>query len=198
PLTLTEDFQIHLLQLKYLQVTADTVYNATGEQKWSWFLSHVDKLSLEDVRRLFPDPEFTEAAEVLTMIAQTPDELMLYHARLRAQRDESGRILQAKLDAEKSKLAAEKLEQTELELAQAKLDLTQAQLATEQAQLATEQAQLAAEQAEATGVLIGQIVLMQQLLKVPVSARRDLAACDDATLTSMANKLHHRLTSGIN
>jgi hypothetical protein len=38
------------------------------------------------------------------MIAQTQEEFIAYHARLKAQRDESGRILQAKLDGRQEAL----------------------------------------------------------------------------------------------
>ncbi|MFM7057681.1 MAG: Rpn family recombination-promoting nuclease/putative transposase, partial [Planctomycetota bacterium] len=72
-LTLTDDLQIHLLQLKYLQVTAETVYTAPLDQKWAWFLRNVHSLDLENVPRLLPEPEFYEAAKVLAMIAQTPE-----------------------------------------------------------------------------------------------------------------------------
>ncbi|MFM8475632.1 MAG: Rpn family recombination-promoting nuclease/putative transposase, partial [Planctomycetaceae bacterium] len=86
PLTLTEDIQIHILQLRYLQVTAETVYHASGIERWAWFLYNADRLTLEDIPRLFPDPEFVEAAGILAMIAQTQEELIAYHARLKAQR----------------------------------------------------------------------------------------------------------------
>ena len=45
--------------------------------------------------RLFPDQEFAEAAEVLKMIAQNPQQYLEYTARLKAQRDEEARILYA-------------------------------------------------------------------------------------------------------
>ncbi|MEY3175879.1 MAG: hypothetical protein RLZZ436_3793, partial [Planctomycetota bacterium] len=89
--TLQDDFQIHLLQLPYLQVTAETVYYATAQERWAWFLRHADKLTIEDIARLFPEKEFSEAAGVLNMISQTPEELMAYNARLKFQRDEASR-----------------------------------------------------------------------------------------------------------
>jgi tetrahydromethanopterin S-methyltransferase subunit G len=41
------------------------------------------------------DPEFTEAAKVPGMIAQTPERLDEYNARVKAQRDEEARIIYA-------------------------------------------------------------------------------------------------------
>lgn len=52
----------------------------------------------EDIRRLFPDEEIAEAAGVLEMISQTPEQLMLYNARLKFQRDEQARLQKARED----------------------------------------------------------------------------------------------------
>jgi len=93
PLTLTDDLQIHFLQLNHLQVTAETLYNATAVERWCWFLCNADQLTIEQVAQLFPDQEFSEAAGVLDMIARTPEQLQEYHDRLKARRDEEARIL---------------------------------------------------------------------------------------------------------
>lgn len=95
-LILTDDLQIHLLQLNFLQSNAQTVYYATAAERWAWFLRYADTLSTDDISRLFPDQEFSEAAGVLQMISQNPDQLLAYNARLKFQRDEAARILQAK------------------------------------------------------------------------------------------------------
>ena len=74
-LILTDDLQIHLLQLNFLQANSQTVYNATPVERWAWFLRYADSLAMDDIRRLFPDQEFSEAAGVLEMISQTPAQL---------------------------------------------------------------------------------------------------------------------------
>jgi predicted transposase/invertase (TIGR01784 family) len=99
-LVLTDDLQIHLLQLNFLQVDAETVYNASPVERWAWFLRNAESLTTADVRRLFPDEEFTEAAGVLEMIAKTPEQLFAYNARLKSQRDEAARILFARQEGE--------------------------------------------------------------------------------------------------
>ena len=96
--TLTDDLQIHLLQLKHLQVTAETVYHATPAERWAYFLQNAEKLTSAEISRLFPDQEFSEAAGVLEMISRTPEQLMAYNARLKFQRDEVAKILQARLE----------------------------------------------------------------------------------------------------
>lgn len=97
---LTDDVQIHLLQLKHLQVTAESVYNATAAEQWMWFLANVERLTFEEVARLLPDRVFREAFGVLQMISQTAEEMIAYQARLKHQRDEEGRMMQARLDGE--------------------------------------------------------------------------------------------------
>jgi len=61
---------------------------------------NAEKLTPEEIRRLFPDEEIAEAAGVLEMISQTPEQLILYNARLKFQRDEEARIIQARLEGE--------------------------------------------------------------------------------------------------
>ena len=97
-LILTDDLQIHLLQLNNLRVTAENVYYASPSERWAYFLQNADKLTPEDIRRLFPDEEIAEAAGVLEMISRTPEQLMLYNARLKFQRDAEGRLQKARED----------------------------------------------------------------------------------------------------
>ena len=99
-LALTNDLQIHLLQLNHLQVTAETVYAAAPAERWAYFLQNADKLTSAEIRRLFPDQEFSEAAGVLEMISRTPEQLMAYNARLKFQRDEVAKMLQARREGE--------------------------------------------------------------------------------------------------
>lgn len=91
--TLTDNVQIHVLQLNHLQVTEETVCHATPVERWVWFLRHAADLISDQVARLFPDDGFAEASEVLEMIHKLPQHLVEYNARLKAQRDEEARIL---------------------------------------------------------------------------------------------------------
>ena len=49
---------------------------------------------------IFPDEEFAEAAGVLEMISQTPEQLTFYNARLKFQRDEAARLAHATQEGE--------------------------------------------------------------------------------------------------
>ena len=90
--TLTNDLQIHLLQLSNLTVTAQNVSNASSIEQWAYFMLNSDKMTVEEVKRLFPNEEFAEAAGVLEMISKTPEQQMQYDARLKFQRDEAARL----------------------------------------------------------------------------------------------------------
>lgn len=59
---LTDHLQIHLLELPKLRLTAENIQAAKPVDRWAFFLTNADQLSLADVKRLFPDPEFSEAA----------------------------------------------------------------------------------------------------------------------------------------
>jgi predicted transposase/invertase (TIGR01784 family) len=157
PLTLTDDLQIHFLQLNHLQVTAETLYNATPIERWCWFLCHAQELTTEQVSLLLPEQEFTEAARVLDMIAQTPEQLHEYNARLKAQRDEEARIIFA--------------QQQGIEIGEARgIEIGEAR-------------------GIRRGLLQGQILLLQQMLKLPTSTDEQFAACDIDQLTQMLTQL---------
>ncbi len=97
-LILTDDLQIHLLQLNNLHVTAANVYHALPAERWAYFLQNADQLTPAEIRRVFPDDEIAEAAGVLEMISQTPEQLQFYNARLKFQRDEEARLRKAEED----------------------------------------------------------------------------------------------------
>ncbi|MFN5052818.1 MAG: hypothetical protein ACK6D0_16875 [Planctomyces sp.] len=116
-----------------------------------------------------PQKEFTEAAKVLDMIAQTPEQLQEYNARLKAQRDEEARISFGR--------------QQGLEIGEARgIEIGEAR---------------GIEIGEARGIrkglLQGQIVLLQQLLRLPVSTDEQLAALDLDQLNHMLAELQQQV-----
>jgi hypothetical protein len=134
------------------QITAETLYNATPIERWCWFFCHVQELTTEQVSLLLPEQEFTEAARVLDMIAQTPEQLYEYNARLKAQRDEEARIIYA--------------QQQGIEIGEAR--------------------------GIRRGLLQGQILLLQQMLKLPTCTDEQFAACDINHLTQMLTQLQQQ------
>lgn len=89
---LTDDLQVHLLELSKLRLLRENVYHATPAERWAFFLRYGETLMPDEVRQMFPDPEIAEAAGVLEMISQTPEQSDLYEARLKFHRDEAARL----------------------------------------------------------------------------------------------------------
>ncbi|MEY4185152.1 MAG: hypothetical protein RIT02_186 [Planctomycetota bacterium] len=156
----------------HLQVTAETLYSASPMERWAWFLRHADALTAEQVNRLFPDQVFTEVAGVLEMIAQSPEELIEYNARLKAQRDEFARLLCA--------------QQQGLDIGRSEgIELGR-----------TEGLQLGRAEGIQRGMLTGQIILLQKLLQLPVSADHQFAACTLQELEQLAANLQQQFGVG--
>jgi predicted transposase/invertase (TIGR01784 family) len=158
-LALTDDLQIHLL------VTAENVYDATPAERWAYFLRNADKLTPAEIRRLFPDQEFSEAAGVLEMISKTPEQLMAYNARLKLQRDEAARMEQATLEGEARGV----------EIGEAR------------------GREIGVEIGETRGRQIGRISLLQELLGQRIWSAEEFAACDATQLNAMADQLRQQL-----
>lgn len=141
-------------------------------ERWAWFLRHADALTAEQVNRLFPDQVFTEVAGVLEMIAQSPEELIEYNARLKAQRDEFARLLCA--------------QQQGLDIGRSEgIELGR-----------TEGLQLGRAEGIQRGMLTGQIILLQKLLQLPVSADHQFAACTLQELEQLAANLQQQFGVG--
>lgn len=121
---LTDDLQIHLLQLSKLRLTADNVYAASPIERWAFFLQNAEMLAATDVERLFPDQEIAEAAGVLEMISQTPDERRLYDARLKFQRDQTA-ILEGAVDEARAQALREGELRGQIKLLQQMLNMPQ-------------------------------------------------------------------------
>jgi hypothetical protein len=51
-----------------------------------------ETITQAEIVKLFPKPEFVEAAGVLEMINKTPERLREYHSRLKLQLDETARL----------------------------------------------------------------------------------------------------------
>ena len=170
-LILTDDLQIHLLQLKNLRVTADNVYYALPAERWAYFLRNADQLTSAEIHRLFPDAEIAEAAGVLEMISQTPEQLLLYNARLKFQRDEEARLRKAQQDGR-----LEGFREGEIVGA-------------------ARGRQEGEEIGKTRGLKLGRITLLQELLGLRSSTAEEFAGYDEAQLNDMAEQLQQQLRS---
>ena len=86
---LTDDLQVHLLELTKLTVTRENLKQATPAEKWAWFLLNAENLTMDEIQDLFPEPEFVEAAGVLNVIKDNPEQMDNYISRLKYKLDET-------------------------------------------------------------------------------------------------------------
>ncbi|MEI8020151.1 MAG: Rpn family recombination-promoting nuclease/putative transposase [Schlesneria sp.] len=204
-LILTNDLQIHLLELPKLSLTQENVFHATPIERWAYFLRNADRLSRDDVTRLFPDPEIAEAAGVLEMISKSPEERRLYDMRLKFQRDEATRIESEQRTKREFESARAELDAATRELETAQRKLEAAQRDTEAAQRETEAARAELEAArtkalregegkgEKRGVLLGRIGLLRELLGDSQPAISEIAAFGDEQLAELVEQLQSQL-----
>ena len=95
-LVLTDDLQVHFLELPKYNSEARPVANATPLEKWAYFFRFASQLTPDEISGRLADTEFSEAAGVLEMIAQSPREREMYEARLKFERDQTWRLKVAK------------------------------------------------------------------------------------------------------
>src|SRR5204863_9809249 len=95
-LLLTDDLQIHFLELPKYNPDVRPVTAATPLEKWAYFFRYASQLTPDEIDGRLADAAFSEAAGVLEMIAQSPREREQYEARLKFERDQTWRIKVAK------------------------------------------------------------------------------------------------------
>ncbi len=166
---LTDDLQIHLLELSKLRVSAENVYNSSPAERWAYFLRNAERLTQDEIRRLFPDEEIAEAAGVLEMISQTPEQRVLYNARLKFQRDEEARVLKAREDG----LREGRQEGRQEGIREGEVKGRQ--------------------EGRQEGFLAGRIVVLQELLGIDRSTDEELAGYDETQLNDLAEQLQREL-----
>lgn len=185
---LTSDLQIHFLELSKLRVSIDNVAQASAVERWAFFLKHAEKLSASDVKRLFPDPEMTEAAGVLNMISETFEQRLQYYARLKAKLDEEWRLNRATRIAEQGWKDG-----LEAGLEAGKQVGMEAGLEAGMQAGRDEGIREGHEAGLSAGIMIGRIQLLQQLLGIPVAQVEEFIGWDEDRLCSLQADLQSRL-----
>ena len=61
-------------------------------ERWAYFLVNAERMTPAEIREAFGEAESVEAAGVLEMINQTPEQLEEYRARMKFQMDETARL----------------------------------------------------------------------------------------------------------
>ena len=95
-LSLTDCLQIVLFELPKYAAPSDNRVIRDPVEQWLYFFCRADESTAEELAARLPDPVFTEATGVLEMIARNPEERRLYNERLKMERDERARNLQAR------------------------------------------------------------------------------------------------------
>lgn len=95
-LLLTDCLQIVLIELpKYVPLSDNRVISDPVEQ-WLYFFCRAGASAPDELVGRLPDRVFAEATGVLERIAKNPNERRLYNERLKMERDERARNLQAR------------------------------------------------------------------------------------------------------
>ena len=165
----TDDLQIHLVELSKSQATEHNIEEVSHLERWSYFMLNAHRYSAEELRKLLPEPEFTEAIGVLEMIARQPDQRLAYDARLKFQRDEAARIEFARQEGEQ--IGREKGREKGREEGR-----------EEGEQIGREK-----------GELIGKIHILEELLAISLSEGHTLASLEKADLASRLEDLQQQL-----
>jgi len=166
-LVLTDDLQVHLVELPKYNIEGGALPSATALEKWVYFFRFAEQMTAEDVKELLADPVFSEAAGVLEMIAHSPEEKLLYEARLKRERDEIWKLESA---------LAEGLARGREEGIQQGIERGRAE---------------GIEKGRATG----RIQILQQLLGLPVSAVEQLRPLPMEQLAELESQLLQRFST---
>ncbi len=168
---LTDDLQIHVLQLTNLTVTRENLSTATPVERWAYFFKNAGSMSPDELRALFPEPEFVEATGVLEVINQTPEQRDEYISRLKYQLDET-----ARLDCTREE-AFKEGENKGILIGEQRGELK------------------GREEGRQEGALIGRIETLQELLGIVEPTRGELSGCEMTQLTELAERLRLQLRS---
>jgi len=90
----SEDIEVHIIELPKLELPPDEL--SSPLEVWAYFLRNADRLDEESMPDSLATPEILRAMEELSMISQTPSELLAYEAELMRLRDERTRIHQSR------------------------------------------------------------------------------------------------------
>lgn len=167
-LVFTNDLVFHTLELPKYTVPGDnTLLDLPKLEQWFCFLKLAAHRDLHELPRLLGDEVFEEAAGVLEMIFQSPEDRQFYEARMKYLHDEEARLIAAREEG-REEGRAEGME-TGMEKGR--------------------------EMGAAQGTLVGKLQLLQELLGDAVVSTPKLLQCTSDELAMMVAELQERLRS---
>ena len=104
-LVFTDELVFHTLELPKFAARGDNLTGYSPLEKWLYFLKRAETLDLSEVEEQFGDEEFREAAGVLEMISQSPEDRQYYEARMKFLHDAEARLMAARQEGEAMGLA---------------------------------------------------------------------------------------------
>jgi flagellar biosynthesis/type III secretory pathway protein FliH len=158
--------QIHTLELTKLSVARENLLSATAVERWAYFLSYAETMTETEIRESFAEPEFVEAAGVLEMINQTPEQLQEYRARMKFQLDETARLAYARQEG----------------------------LREGEAKGLREGEAKGLREGVQKGELLGRIEILQELLSLSQPTREELSTYELSQLSDLAKQLQQQLS----
>lgn len=184
-LPLTDDLQIHLLELTKLKKTRENIANGTPAENWAFFLINAATMTVKEVRELFSAPEFVEAAGVLEVIKDNPEQLDNYISRMKYEKDAAWRLEAGRIAARAEGLAEGRAEGLAEGRAEGRIEGRAEGLAEGLAQGRAE----AGKAAE----LIGRIITVQEILGVQTHSHDQLWTLALPELTQLAEQLRSQV-----
>ncbi|MDA1052318.1 MAG: Rpn family recombination-promoting nuclease/putative transposase [Planctomycetota bacterium] len=175
-LVFSEDLVFHTLELpKYTLPSDNVVRQLVPLEKWLCFLKRGEYMAPSELAELFEDEVFREAAGVLEMISQSPDDRQFYESRMKFLHDEEARLIAARKEGLATGFATGREKGREEGRKEGRKE--------------------GREEGREEGVLAGQIQLLQVLLGEEKTSMADLLPHGIATLTATLLELQTRLRS---
>ena len=97
-LVFTDDLVFHTLELPKYKASDHNRESLPPLEKWLYFLQRAEYLEADELAEQLVDAEFREAAGVLEMISQSPEDRQFYEARMKFLHDEEARLIAARIE----------------------------------------------------------------------------------------------------
>ena len=84
---LSDTIEVHMLELGWYNLTEEDLESADLTERWLYWLLNAHQYEAEQLRKLFPEPDFQAATESLVEIHKKTEDKVMYDAQEKARRD---------------------------------------------------------------------------------------------------------------
>jgi len=181
-LVFTDDLVFHTLELPKFVVPSDNALLGLSKlDQWFCFLKLAADRNVHELAQLLGDDVFEEAAGVLAMISESPEDRVFYEARLRYLQNEEARLAAACEEARKEGREEGRAEG---------MDQGMEKGMEKGIEKGMEKGM---EKGAAQGALVGKVQLLQELLSDSVAATSELLCRSSDELSAQISELQERL-----